>query len=158
MRILALDPGETTGWAYTNTRWVGEGEAKLYHGDFRGWEDLEAFIRGSAFPLSPPATEHPTDVVIIEKFVLYPWAGAQQTWSDFPTIEVIGVAKFLAAKVDARVVMQPASDAKSKWIKRAPVKGNRHEKDAQRHLLVFLKREGLDGPYAEYYPRARKRS
>jgi hypothetical protein len=160
LRILAIDPGETTGWAYTDTE---HRKGLLYSGHFPLWQDLYELIW---FPFGAPQKSGtfgpelattPVHVVIIEAFVLYPWAARSKSWHSFPTVEVIGVAKYLAAQADARVVMQPASLAKAKWLRRVRLQGNTHEVDAQKHLLVYLKREGLDEGYGAHYPQARKR-
>lgn len=153
MRILALDPGETTGWARVDTITT---PGSIHYGRSPGWTQLQELIFAPTMSRPEPSV-FKVDVVVIEKFTLYPWAARSKVWSEFPTVEVIGVAKYLAAQAGARVVMQGADVAKAKWLKKAKVKGNAHERDAQRHLLAFLKREGLDGDYREFYPRARRR-
>lgn len=143
MKVLAFDPGETTGWAYTNT----EAEPSMRTGTFPMWSAVVQLIER----LSP-------DAVIVEIFTLYAWAAQSQTWSTFPTVEVIGVIKFVCEQHHVPVRMQPASDAKALWLRKALVRGSMHEMDAQKHVLAFLKREGLHEGYRKYYTQRRKRS
>lgn len=60
-----------------------------------------------------------TDVLVIEEFRLYPWLAQQQSYSDFPTVQLIGALKLLWATNGGRdwdgerpvctLAMQPAT-------------------------------------------------
>ena len=83
------------------------------------------------------------DVVVIERFLLYPWAAKRLRWNKLSAIEVIGIIKFLARKRSVSVVMQNASVAKRIKLAKKPEGFDRHALDAFRHALAFLKRENL---------------
>lgn len=48
--------------------------------------------------------------VVLEEYRLYPWLAREQGFSDFPTAQLVGVVKYLAARVDVPVYMQSAKD------------------------------------------------
>lgn len=125
MRIIALDPGGTTGWCLVNAKGliidygqlVDEHHAKLY--------DLLT-------------NEHP-DTVICERFMHRQTLGVDQT-----ALEYIGVAKLWCEIEQVPLVMQTAAQAKGFWtdtkLKDINLyKANkRHAMDAIRHALVYL--------------------
>ena len=57
------------------------------------------------------------EAVVVEEFRLYPWTAQTQTWSDFPTAQLIGVIKYLHRSVgqamqsgpEVELVMQQAA-------------------------------------------------
>lgn len=83
------------------------------------------------------------DIIIVERFLLYPWSAKRLKWDQLRAIEVIGVIKYLAEEADILVVMQNASVAKSIELAKIPEDFDKHAQDAFRHALAFLKREGL---------------
>lgn len=136
MIVLAFDPGVTTGYAVLST----DGEMQVL-GSFNGWELVEALI-GAYAP----------DVVVVEKFVLYPYAAKSQAWSSFPTIEVIGVIKYLADKGSILVVEQSAADIKVvSLVYTKQKKGDRHAYSALRHALLYLRKQGADSEFRDTY-------
>lgn len=131
-RLLALDPGTTTGWAF-----FVDGELKKC-GQCIG-EDIR--IEKLILELNPT-------VVVTEEYVLYPWAIRQQQWSDLPVSQLIGVIKFICKKQKVAIVMQGANLGKG-FCKDARLRGwnyyitgKKHANDAIRHgcyLLLFGK-------------------
>ena len=132
-RILAVDPGKTTGYSIWSAKDRIDGE--LY---------VEAFLDFAWDKL-----EHGNiDVVVCERFVINARTAqlTQAPWS----LEQIGALRFMCKKFDVDFVLQNASDAKKfatdklltnyGWP-RPP--GGGHARDAQRHLLVYLVRHKL---------------
>lgn len=85
------------------------------------------------------------DVVVIEKFQLYPWMAEEQGWSQMETCEVIGVLKYVCRAWDYEPVMQPASIKtptkailRRKKIVRKGGPGNQHLIDAQLHGWAYI--------------------
>jgi len=130
MIVLSFDPGETTGWAKVNSE-TGEMES----GEFPKWSWIEKLIY--TYP----------DHVVIEEFKLYPARAAEQSWSSFPSVEVIGVIKFISSKANIPVTEQSASMAKALVVAVDKASMSRHAYDALRHALIFLKRRSEDGAF-----------
>ena len=156
--FLAIDPGDVhNGVAYFTCL-----DRRL----IRHWtRDLK---RDTLFGLVETAV---VDGFVIEEFRLYPELAREQGYSDFPTVEVIGVVKYLARKRDLPCVVQGASiKSKSRRIgeRLDPNKGRirslgtgrgtrrgwdwdaptQHERDATSHGTWFALR-GKDSPLFE---------
>lgn len=78
MRVLSLDPGETTGWFFKDT---DTGEMK---GGTIGKDHYE--VSHMISYLDP-------DIVIMETFHMYPGKAKSLSWNSFYPCEVIGVIK-----------------------------------------------------------------
>ena len=134
MLILALDPGETTGYV------VAEADGLDYDikisGQFpiRHWRQLEALI-----------TYWLPDIVVYEAFYLSPQIAKFKTRSTMPTVEVIGVLKYLAWKYTTSLIAQPPSAKEFVSLPRyvAGVSGP-HARDALKHLIAYLRRTNAD--------------
>lgn len=95
-RILALDPGNSTGWCYR------ENDGKYIGGTVgENLEDVYQLIEALC----------PT-VIIFETFQLYPSKATKMMWNTFYPCEVIGVIKLAAQQMKGRGVLvglQPGS-------------------------------------------------
>jgi hypothetical protein len=132
--ILAVDPGKTTGYVVWRD---GERttEKELY---------CEKFC-DVAYELIATGQ---VDVVVCERFIVTAQTGkyTQAPWS----LEQIGLLRFLCRKYEVKFVLQNVSDAKSfatetrlRHLGWNRPQGAGHARDAQRHLLVYLVRNGL---------------
>ena len=140
-RILVFDPGVTTGWCYC------DGTGTYESGTFLKWLRIEALL-----------AEYTPDLVVVEKFVLYPSAAQHKIWSDFPTVEVIGVIRYLCGSKRIPMVLQGANEVAQIKIT-ARLMSTPHERDALRHAIKYYQGEKLHGPYRKYYTlRSSKRS
>lgn len=139
LRVLAFDPGETTGHAYFSSCELVEcGQLEPLEGTRQ--PDLMA-----AYKL---VVNRDPDVIIYERFGLYESKAVQQIGSTFPTVEVIGVIKLGALRLDGtEVISYPAATAKS-FFTDARLKDmgllpeyahkNRHAADAIRHACYYI--------------------
>ena len=128
MRVLAFDPGETTGWALVDS----ETENRTFlSGEFPAFSWAAKLVNG-----------YEPDVAVVEAFRLYPSRAKAQSWSTFPAVEVIGVIKFVCQKANVPIVFQNASLAKSIWVDCDQGAINKHAYDALRHALIWLRRNG----------------
>lgn len=137
MIVLALDPGKITGWCRVFTA-----SSMVTGGSFDDWVGVVPQIN-AALPL---AGECPPFVVVVERFLLYPWAAKRLKWDKLIAVEVIGVIKYIVegyGSYDLQLVMQNASVCKSIKLAKYPEGFDRHAKDALRHALAYLKREKL---------------
>lgn len=131
-KILSLDPGESTGWSF-------------------GTED--GATSGGTCPKDHTAVarliqEIKPDIIVLERFNLYPGMAKSLAWNSFYPCEVIGVIKYLAMTMDILIVEQAPSVKKyagdiqkyKDWqcIKISCNKVTEHTKDAYQHFRYFL--------------------
>jgi len=111
MKILSFDPGETTGFAYfefpKNYKDIQlDGTVSDYlkfWGEFKDYITLEEiFFAHSVKP----------DIVVIEAFRLYPHKANDKVLSSFPTVEIIGIIKYLCWNNEIPFVEQGANTKK----------------------------------------------
>lgn len=148
--LLAIDPGD-----------VHVGMA-LFEGDrcIAAWEvDPDECVRYVASGLTGHQ-EPSIDTLVVEKFVLYPWMAQQQSFSEFHTVELIGVLKYIhraAANLAAKdgkeppvLELQPATikDPTRNILRGKGVvsvakrdKAGNHAADAELHGYYYLLRE-----------------
>jgi hypothetical protein len=130
--LLALDPGETTGWSI----WA-DGKLKD-QGQVKTWP-MEVCVPAlqTVITLSSPS------IVVYESYQVYEWKTEDHTWSQIPTVQVIGCLQtlLLMQKIPyhtqtAQVAKQFVSDERLEqwdfWFK-----GVRHARDSIRHGLYF---------------------
>ena len=128
MIVLGLDPGETTGYVVLRFEEGNDLPAEVLRvGEVDMWIGLERLF-----------LEFQPDQVACEAFRLYPWMAKTKTWNTFPTVEVIGVIKYLAQKYGVPVKMQNASMKKA--CRKSPKHPSPHVKDAARHALIWWHR------------------
>lgn len=129
MKVLGVDPGDTTGYVIVDTV-----SGQVLYGTFPVWSGLESLV----------LSLEPSDAIVFESFRLYPAKAQAQSWSSFPAVEVIGVLKFLARKQHVPIVEQSASEGKSVDVDIDQRSVGRHAYDALRHVLVYLRRQGVE--------------
>lgn len=129
---LAIDPGGTNGWATFSAEGnvTGLGQVSL--------EDLPEFMEA----LSPvPHT------IIYEDFRLLKKKALQQSGSNMPASQGIGVIKSYAKRHNCFTVEQPASikpDAQRFTQVRPPSNhANSHQIDAYNHGMYYLIKKGV---------------
>jgi len=145
--ILALDPGETTGYVLARwTRLVGPYPAMLYWGQWKGMDDLSGHINlfGEA------------ETCVVESYRVYPGTVSAHTTSDLYTAREIGRIEWICHLDGIKLTFQNASRAKQCWpnqrLKRlldselltwpvplpSPRKFSKHTLDAIRHLMTYM--------------------
>lgn len=131
MRVLAFDPGHTTGWAcfdkgqHINHNLVDRGTIKDWHGVDKLIETCKP------------------DVIVYEIFRLYAHKASFKTWDSFLEVEVIGVIRYLAELNNIPILGQTPNDGKhffdEKRLKALSLwDGTTHVRDATGHALYFL--------------------
>jgi len=128
MLVLTLDPGETTGYVVAEVDGL-DYDIKI-SGQFPNWQQLEKLI-----------TYWLPDRIIYEAFYLSPQIAKFKTRSTLPTVETIGVLKFLAWQYTTPLVAQlpPAKEFITLPRYIAGVSGP-HARDALKHLIAYLRR------------------
>ncbi len=131
-RVLVFDPGENTGWVYRNdTGEVIGGTAVRNHLDV-----AMLFI------------QYAPDLVIFERFNLYPGMAQSLSWNTFYPCEVIGVIRYLCVRESIPYIEQAPSDKKysggldARWADlKSRCTCTEHTKDAYLHLRFYERKE-----------------
>jgi hypothetical protein len=136
--ILALDPGETTGWATCRIRPQETPTLDFLFGQ----------LDTSTIKLAVQALEgmiEDADLVICEDYRVYSWKSDQHKWANLHTPKLVGAIQTLCwIHSRQEPVMQMAIEAKDfctddklqDWGLYS--KGGRHARDAIRHLCSYL--------------------
>lgn len=125
MRIVALDPGKTTGAAL----------ATLRNDDY----EIETVCQVEPDFIWRTLTNYKPEVIVMERFIGYP-----KIKMDFSPVEVIGIVKEWCRQNDVTLVEQTPAQAKHYFTdarlkeRNVYVKGMPHGCDAIRHLLYWL--------------------
>jgi hypothetical protein len=132
-KLLALDPGETTGYAVVELR------PMLSHTDLPRifcsgtlslWRGVEKLI-----------LEYAPAMIVYEKFLLYPWKAQQQSYSAMSAAQVVGAIQEIAERYEVPTLGQSAAIGRSVQLP-AETKGvirNRHAIDAYCHSVAYLR-------------------
>lgn len=126
--LLVFDPGESTGWVFSDNN--GQ-----LHGGTAGKNHQE---------VAQLIEQYQPDVVVYETFQMYPGRAKSLYWNSFYPCEVIGVIKYMCAKLSIPIAgQQPsvrkyAGKAALDWEK-LQVCGHKteHTKDAYQHYRYY---------------------
>lgn len=132
--IIALDPGESTGWVFRDAK----GKA------------IGGTCKKDHIEVAQLIEQLKPDVVVLERFNLYPHMSKSLAWNSFYPCEVIGVIKLTAMRNNMVLVEQAPSvkkyygGAQPDWdeIRASSSSCTEHTKDAYMHLRYF-ERNGL---------------
>ena len=129
--ILALDPGESTGWCFI---------------------DRDNRIQAGTIPKDHMAVAERIDIlnpdiVVYETFNLYPGKAQSMIWNSFYPCEVIGVILYKCMHGKRTIVQQAPSIKKyagplpDKFVQLSRTeKLTEHSKDACQHLCYYLRK------------------
>jgi hypothetical protein len=128
-RVLAVDPGETVGWAlFQDLELTNVGQFPI-----GPLEDLDYFV-----------TEQRPDVMVVENYRIYASRAAQHVGSEVNTAQYVGILKFIGSIYQIPVTLQMAHQAKG-WVSDKRLRdlglfqtGKRHANDAIRHGVYWL--------------------
>lgn len=143
-RLLALDPGETTGWSV----WDSHDNAAYYQMDSCGqletWDKKNHSIIPCAKNFEYMLRDIVPDYVVMERYAVYEWKAQSHSWSDVPTLRIIGSMETRLIDRNIHYHMQTAQVAKH-FVTDERLKewgfwerGQRHARDSMRHALFFL--------------------
>lgn len=135
-KLLCLDPGETTGWA------------EFHNGELVDWGQLETYDKVNK-KINWDVIDHlmasirPTHV-ICENYRVYAHKLERHSFSEVPTLRIIGGFEFLAYFQGCSIEYQMAVQAKG-FVTDARLKkwdfwkeNMRHSRDAIRHGIYYL--------------------
>lgn len=134
VRILAVDPGGTTGWVTYDTETA----------EFESGQDSDRF---EFCERAVGRIVAQVDVVVCEDFRITVQTAKKSQQPD--ALKIIGTLEYAAHVVRKLVVLQTPGDAKrfstDARLKKAGLwtPGRRHANDAARHLFLFMAKKGL---------------
>jgi len=148
VRILAVDPGETTGYAYAHFGVSPKTMPKLFADMARGFNQACAWLEVDLPRYGGIKT--PT-LVVLERFTINAETAKKSTQGSKTAIELCGVVRYLAHVGGYKLEEQAPVDAKSfvtdEKLKRLGwyTPGPDHARDATRHLvLAAIRHQALD--------------
>lgn len=151
MKVLAVDPGESTGWSVTEDSLIVA----------EGTHTLDEFTLAVAYALGvwpewaskPPVDDEllaalrGIDHIVIEDWVLYEWELQNLAWDKCRTARGIGALELSCVASETPYTLQPAlikDTAKAAGVEdlyTRPLHENRHQNDSLQHQVVWhLKR------------------
>jgi len=159
--LLALDPGETTGWSIWSSFSISQAD-NLYNYNMESCGQLDTWNKETssidhcvknfpslieaAFPslgrtyLGKPEPEE----VVMESYRVYEWKADSHSWSDVPTLRIIGSMETRLIDLGIPYTFQTAQVAKN-FVTDTLLKqwgfyerGQRHSRDSMRHALYYL--------------------
>lgn len=142
-RLLALDPGETTGWSIWDSHDGGTHYELFASGQLDTWDKANHSIVNCVQNF-PKLLEYTPDYGIMESYRVYSWVAESHAWSDVPTLRIIGSMETFLILRHTPYHMQTAQAAKN-FVTDDKLKewgfwkkGERHARDSYRHALFFL--------------------
>jgi hypothetical protein len=142
--IIGVDPGHTTGIAVVEATF----DTIRQHQSFQV----------TTWPLEQGVTEftrlldtYKPRLVVFERYAVYEWKAEEHSWSEIPTVQVIGCLKTLCIQKGIPTYQQTAQQAKQ-FVTDDKLeawgfyeRGKKHARDAMRHAIYYL----LFGPRQE---------
>lgn len=132
-RVLAIDPGNSTGWVYRDVQGT-------VHGGTIG-ESLNAVV--------DLIKSLRIDYIVYETFQLYPSKAAKMMWNTFYPCEVIGVIKYISKELTLPLVAVQPSAKKFSGVQSgewkcigSAGKVTEHTRDAYQLLRFFERNKG----------------
>ena len=133
-KILALDPGETVGYAFF------VGASLIEHGELGPFLTVE----GASFQVKELITRLDPHCVVMEGYRVYAWKARSHTHSNLFTARLIGAVQYITGERKIKRFEQSAHQAKS-FVTDAKLKewnfymkGQKHARDAIRHAVFYL--------------------
>lgn len=154
MRIIAIDPGEMTGWAIGRIEEppgaLAEGvqPSKVLVVEQYGYDPWKQFVINFANVMEG---ENPFDIVVYESFRIRATAAKALTGSDVPTAQCIGAIKLASWRAGTQLVTsepsnKPVIDRQMGGTDYLPKRDTvEHYRDAVRHAHWYaVNKEGID--------------
>jgi hypothetical protein len=132
VKLLAIDPGDKN-----------HGFALFEQQNKDLWNKIRIGVRTESDELYQLIKTQEPNIVIVEKFMTYPWKSKQQSWSKQKTPQIIGGIKALATVYGFEVIEQSTSnrDIGYMWgsIKKLPKSNpSNHAHDAEAHAVFYI--------------------
>lgn len=142
MIVIAIDPGRTTGVCVASVAPASRDYA-LLEAVAVEWDQRHKVLYNLLLKYSVDVEDEAIGAIVIESFMLYPDKAAAQSYSDFPSVDVIGAVRAFAylLGLERLIVMQGAAQRKSARIQAEHydmVRATKHTRDAYQHLRYYV--------------------
>lgn len=141
-RIIAIDPGEMTGWA------IGRLDETGLTVEQYGYDPWKQFVMNMA---DVQEGANPFDIIVYESFRIRSTAAKALTGSDVPTAQCIGAIKLSGWRSGTKLVTsepsnKPVIDSQMGGTDYLPRRDKvEHYRDAVRHIHWYaVNKEGID--------------
>ncbi len=135
--VLALDPGETTGWSILEV--LPTEISLIAQGQYKSWP-INSGLEG----LTNIVNEFKPTFIVVEAYHVYAWRLNEHTFSEVPTIQLIGMIKTIALQRSINFGEQTAQTGKAFFtdqrLKSLGIffEGQKHARDSLRHACQFV--------------------
>ena len=132
-RVLALDPGKTTGACWLSVTKDGPDVVLDHKTDEWTMGELWGFVdcaRGEG--------SLPLDVIVAEAFLLYPWMASKQAFRTMEAPRALGLIEYAADRAGVPLVQINAGTYKPRTKDLELGRMSAHKKDALRLGLFYL--------------------
>lgn len=130
--LVALDPGETTGYAY------------FHNGELAEYSQLPTHRVRKSIPILQKFIKDTTDLVVYEDYKVYGWKTESHAWESLHTPKLIGAIEAVCYITNTPTFTQMAQQAKQ-FVTDQKLKdwgyyyeGLRHTRDAIRHGCYYM--------------------
>jgi hypothetical protein len=133
IRVLGLDPGETTGMC------VFEGTHMRVHGQI-----ATANMPWAAVNIADSIQDFKPDIVVMEDYRVYKWKTDSHAWAELHTPKLIGAVEYICHLAKIKLYKQSAQTGKGFCTDERLKQwgfyktGTRHGNDAVRHVCQWL--------------------
>lgn len=149
MKVLSVDPGGTTGFAYWESLWPDE-EDSADREVFRAWDEPDYF---EAIETVRQEILSGCDIVVCESFQISMNTLKKSTAGSLATIRMMGAIEWICHCRNVPFELQSPSDARTFDDKGDKLrllgwwtKGSDHARSATKHLLLYLVKTKLVDP------------
>lgn len=134
--FMAIDPGDTTGWATFDEKGNGTGFGQV---TTKNAKDIHKFL-----------DEHSPEVIILEDYELFPWKTQQMAFNTVQTVRRIGNIESWAMLNEVPIHLQKPNvkTIGYMWagIQKPKNHAQSHGPDAYVHGVHFLQKAGIRKP------------
>jgi hypothetical protein len=145
-KILALDPGETTGWCTLELK--ASDSPLASRAEVRPHYCAGQIVTNPIEQATPLLTklfeEQKPDHIVCEDYRVYSWKTKSHSWEELHTPQLIGSIRTLAQQLNIPIsfemAQQPKQFVTDEKLKEWGIyhRGMKHARDAQRHAIYFL--------------------
>lgn len=135
--VIAIDPGLTTGIVVASNI-VGD-KFDIHHSVAMLWPDRFNL----QYLFQSLLEQHTIEAVVIERFALFPSKALAQSYSDFPSVQIIALCEAYLHQLDMldKIVMQSPDQRKRVAFEKQhypQVRATLHQRDAYQHLRYYI--------------------
>lgn len=145
-RVLALDPGETTGWCLMQ---LVKGNSDVLRAaevrpSYCAGQVLTSPVEHAVTILTKLIDEQKPDHIVYEDYKVYAWKTKDHSWASLHTPQLIGTIRTIASQkgipTSCEMAQQPKQFVTDEKLREWGIylRGLKHARDAMKHAIYFL--------------------